>query len=113
MSPDVADVEPAADTRGRDWRTRARCREVDDGDLWFSTHKADRQEAAAICAVCPVRLECLAFAMSWRSYVHDETERPQGVWGGWLFPFVGSHKGAGRMVPRPVLPPPARHLVGV
>jgi WhiB family transcriptional regulator, redox-sensing transcriptional regulator len=60
------------------WRSSAACLSADP-DLFFpisSTGPAERQIARAkvICANCPVRRECLEFAMT-----HDQTH---GIWGG-------------------------------
>ncbi|QBI19448.1 WhiB family transcriptional regulator [Egibacter rhizosphaerae] len=65
----------------RDWQDYAACREVD-ADVFFPPvdvePTADRlaREAAAkeVCAGCPVRLECLHWALS--------VGEPHGVWGG-------------------------------
>lgn len=52
----------------RDWRARTACRDVD-GELFFpaaeSGPELERAEAAAkrVCAGCPVRSECLAWAL--------------------------------------------------
>ena len=64
-----------------DWQQRAACRALDT-ELFFppphSEHKQQREareaEAKAICATCPVRVECLDWAL--------RTEEPHGVWGG-------------------------------
>lgn len=61
-----------------DWRARGACSSADP-DLFFpiSAHGASRrqeQRAKAVCAACPVRAECLAFAV--------ETRQVHGVWGG-------------------------------
>lgn len=61
-----------------DWRAHGACVSADP-DLFFpiSTHGASRrqeQRAKAICAVCHVHTECLAFAV--------ETRQVHGVWGG-------------------------------
>lgn len=45
-----------------------------DPDLWFADSPADLERAKALCATCPVRLECLAGALRRRE--------PCGVWGG-------------------------------
>jgi len=63
------------DTR---WRDRAACRDSDP-NLFFpvgSTGAALEEVAAAkaLCRTCPVRAECLAFAL--------ETNQEAGVWGG-------------------------------
>ena len=60
------------------WRSLAACLSADP-DLFFpisSTGPAERQIARAkvICAGCPVRRECLEFAVT-----HDQTH---GIWGG-------------------------------
>ncbi len=44
--------------------------------LFFSDHVVDIARAKAMCALCPLRLECLADAL--------EREEPWGVWGGEL-----------------------------
>jgi WhiB family redox-sensing transcriptional regulator len=60
------------------WRNRAACRDSDP-NLFFpvgSTGVAleEVQAAKALCRTCPVRAECLAFAL--------ETNQEAGVWGG-------------------------------
>ena len=78
------DQQPADDlpvvrllVRGR-WRALAGCRTTDP-DLFFPVSVSGRSlaqvtEAKAICAACPVRPECLAFAF--------ETSQVHGIWGG-------------------------------
>lgn len=44
--------------------------------LFFSDHVADIARAKAMCALCPLKFECLAGAL--------EREEPWGVWGGEL-----------------------------
>lgn len=65
-------------TRNYDWRDDAACREYDP-ELWFpvgSGHAAQEQEEAAkhICGGCPVRPECLDWAIA--------SGQSSGVWGG-------------------------------
>lgn len=62
----------------QDWRRRAACRDVDT-DLFFPNGETgdalDQAEAAkAICAGCPVREECLEFALA--------TNQQYGIFGG-------------------------------
>jgi WhiB family redox-sensing transcriptional regulator len=47
---------------------------VDDPDLWFAESPVDLERAKALCADCPIRIECLAAAL--------ERQEPWGVWGG-------------------------------
>lgn len=66
------------DTATADVWTAARCR---DGNgtltaLFFSDDVHDIARAKAICAKCPLRIECLARAL--------ERAEPWGVWGGEL-----------------------------
>jgi WhiB family transcriptional regulator, redox-sensing transcriptional regulator len=61
-----------------DWRGQAACR-LADPELFFPVSPGgpslDRTERArAICATCPVRRECLQFALA--------TRQAYGVWGG-------------------------------
>jgi WhiB family redox-sensing transcriptional regulator len=58
------------------WRDRAACRDLVTADYDpFFAHTADDQlEAIAICASCPVRDDCLTFAV--------RTGQQYGVWGG-------------------------------
>jgi WhiB family redox-sensing transcriptional regulator len=60
------------------WQPRGACRNVEP-DLFFplsaAQASADRIAAAkAVCAGCPVRRECLSFALS--------TRQEHGIWGG-------------------------------
>lgn len=56
-----------------DWRAEAACRGVDPS-LFFPERAESAAEAKAICWGCPVRRECLAFAMS-------QDDSLAGVWG--------------------------------
>jgi WhiB family redox-sensing transcriptional regulator len=63
------------------WQWRAACR-GDDSGLFFSpshlepkdARDAREQRAKSICAICPVRVECLDYAL--------RTREPHGIWGG-------------------------------
>jgi WhiB family redox-sensing transcriptional regulator len=55
------------------WFDDAACRGVDT-DVFFPVSDAHADEAKAICATCPVREQCLEFAL--------ETRPAEGVWGG-------------------------------
>ncbi len=56
-----------------EWMTGGVCAQVDP-ELWFPEKGGSTREAKALCARCPVRPECLAYALA-----HDERF---GVWGG-------------------------------
>ncbi|MEU6977616.1 MULTISPECIES: WhiB family transcriptional regulator [unclassified Streptomyces] len=61
------------------WRADAACREVDP-DLFFPvgvgpTALAQAEEAKEVCHRCPVREQCLRWAM-------DDSRQVTGVWGG-------------------------------
>lgn len=64
------------------WADRAACTPMD-ADLFYAPHgertdsdaRRDREDAAkSICAACPVRAECLTYAL--------ETRQHEGIWGG-------------------------------
>lgn len=61
-----------------EWTAQSACSTCSDPDAFYPEHKPDRREreeyARSHCAVCPVRAECLAYAM-------DNGER-HGIWGG-------------------------------
>jgi WhiB family transcriptional regulator, redox-sensing transcriptional regulator len=67
--------EPGADPEASSWRFRGRCADTDP-ELFFPTRPARRQvsRAKAVCAQCPVKAECLEWALT--------TGQIDGVWGG-------------------------------
>lgn len=66
---------------GSGWQLQARCRGAD-ANLFFAPNHLERKDereeregrAKAICAECPVRRQCLEFALA--------TREPHGIWGG-------------------------------
>lgn len=63
---------------GEDWRSAAACQDTDP-DLFFPVSGSGKsleqvERAKAICAPCPVRRRCLAFAL--------RTGQAHGIWGG-------------------------------
>lgn len=50
------------------------CEGHDDPDIWHSNKRIEQAEAKRICGLCPVRDECLTWALD-----HNE---PEGIWGG-------------------------------
>lgn len=77
----LAGTKPGLESnRDETWFTRARCRDVD-RRLFFEPEgesakpRARRvRQAKAVCAECPVRRECLLFALA--------TPEHYGIWGG-------------------------------
>ncbi|MFI6639016.1 WhiB family transcriptional regulator [Streptomyces sp. NPDC050504] len=57
---------------GEAWRARAFCRSADPEELFVEG--AAQNQAKTVCAGCPVRTECLAYALDHRI--------DHGVWGG-------------------------------
>ena len=57
----------------RPWLVFGACRDADP-DLFFPTTREETDQALAICASCPVRPECLAYAL--------EAGERFGIWGG-------------------------------
>ena len=60
-------------TEERPWLVFGACRQIGP-DLFFPQTKAEEDEALRVCSTCPVREECLDYALGAR-----ET---YGVWGG-------------------------------
>jgi WhiB family transcriptional regulator, redox-sensing transcriptional regulator len=65
-------VEQHAAASGH-WRDQALCTQADP-DLWFPEPGASPRTAKLICSWCPVRVECLAWAL--------DTNEPYGICGG-------------------------------
>lgn len=66
--------KPAKDVH---WQEKAECAKPEYQnlkDLFFSQSDSDRNEAKGICASCPVRKECLQWAL--------EHKQLWGIWGG-------------------------------
>jgi WhiB family transcriptional regulator, redox-sensing transcriptional regulator len=70
--PADAPARSAAVSNTQGWRRRALCL-GQDPEMWFPVGSGG-VEAVAICAVCPVRLDCLRWAL--------ETNELDGIWGG-------------------------------
>lgn len=68
----VADILNWANTIPA-WMENAHCT-GSDADLWFSSNPYEIEQAKKVCRHCPVRAQCLKFAL-------DSDER-NGVWGG-------------------------------
>lgn len=64
----------ARELADQDWRTRAACRTAPDPDVFYPLDRADDIAARKCCRGCPVRSECLAYALA----VDDRW----GIWGG-------------------------------
>lgn len=64
---------PTIPLAAQSWRSRALC-DGDDTERWFPVGGGDADPyVKAVCAACPVRGECLDFAIATRQC---------GVWGG-------------------------------
>ncbi len=61
------------DLTDQDWRAHAEC-SGSDPDLWFAPGAIEHKLAKRVCRVCPVRRECLNYAM--------EAPVDHGIWGG-------------------------------
>lgn len=57
-----------------DWQLDAACLGDDQPNDWFIERDSDIDRALAVCAVCPVRVECLAHALA--------NGEDVGIWGG-------------------------------
>lgn len=66
----TSSADPDLDTS---WKLAAACRDVDPG-LFFPGRGKSATEAKAICNGCPVRAECLSYAL--------DNDEDFGVWGG-------------------------------
>ncbi|MCC7078652.1 MAG: WhiB family transcriptional regulator [Acidimicrobiia bacterium] len=70
---DAALGHEVAEAWSGEWRRLARCRDRDP-DVFFPGRGMSTAPAKAICASCPVRAECLEYAL--------ENREKYGIWGG-------------------------------
>ena len=56
------------------WPSDALCTQVGNPDLWYPDKGGPTRDAKKVCAGCPIREQCLAYALEHR-------ER-YGIWGG-------------------------------
>jgi WhiB family transcriptional regulator, redox-sensing transcriptional regulator len=69
----VPQQEPEDPGTRSSWQQPAACREAST-DLFFPIGTTETRQARQICAGCPVRQECLAYAQT--------TGQQYGIWGG-------------------------------
>lgn len=62
-----------AEAEDQNWRANALCSKTDP-DLWFAVGALEHKVAKSICRKCPVRADCLSYAM--------EAPVDHGIWGG-------------------------------
>jgi WhiB family transcriptional regulator, redox-sensing transcriptional regulator len=55
------------------WEQQARCRTIDP-EIFFAPGVRTERRAKAVCALCPVKSDCLSFAL--------ESRTEFGIWGG-------------------------------
>ena len=67
------ELTPLPDHRTPIWMLRARCREFAPGEF-FPSDGVGVDKARRVCADCPVKAECLEYALTYRI--------DHGVWGG-------------------------------
>ena len=67
------DFIPTPISEERPWVVFSACRDKDP-DIFFPDDRKETREAIAICGTCPVRSECLEYAI--------EADIRFGVWGG-------------------------------
>lgn len=58
------------------WQSQAACAETDP-EVFYPEKGGSHREAKAICAACPVRTQCLEYALRM-----EAADYPTGVWGG-------------------------------
>ncbi len=60
-------------TEERPWMVFAACRDAEP-DLFFPVTPQEGDRALALCSICPVRVDCLEYAL--------DTRERFGIWGG-------------------------------
>lgn len=73
LQTDLTAVLHADGEEGSDWMLEARCLDADP-EAFFPEKGGSTREAKRICAACPVRDDCLQYAL--------ENDERFGIWGG-------------------------------
>jgi WhiB family transcriptional regulator, redox-sensing transcriptional regulator len=73
LPADLSNILGADTDEGSDWMLEARCLDADP-EAFFPEKGGSTREAKRICAACPVRDECLQYAL--------ENDERFGIWGG-------------------------------
>ena len=81
-----------------EWQLKAACRGLD-SEVFFCPNKETQEIALRLCNQCPVKRECLEFALA--------EEQTEGVWGGKLPEDRVKMKAAAQAAVSP--PPDASH----
>jgi WhiB family redox-sensing transcriptional regulator len=63
------------------WMLDALCRQIGGDEIFFPDPGQSGSEAKSVCVVCPVRADCLSFAMRAESGLYGHSSR-WGVYGG-------------------------------
>lgn len=79
-TPSTFERWPAIEQRPMPDLSRGLCRLHPNPELWWSGQPADVERATTICAPCPVREPCLAWALG--SDAKGTCNAPEGTWGG-------------------------------
>lgn len=64
-----------------EWRVRAACRDLGPEKFFLGRGSEDYDEARVVCAQCPVRIDCLNYALRCEPVVQSHRI---GFWGGML-----------------------------
>ena len=96
MSHDIIEHDDERTDPSTAWADFGRCSGVDP-DVFFPRRGEDTSRAKSLCRQCPVRSECLEWAL--------ETQQKHGIWGGMT-------EGQLRRLRRPIVvtAAPVRHL---
>lgn len=65
----------------QDWRADAACAQIG-GNLWYPEKGEPTRDAKRICAGCPVRSDCLDYALAIEATTGRGWVGRYGVWGG-------------------------------
>lgn len=79
----MVDIEKMFASGEREWCKRARCHQPGAPSTEFFFDKKKIEEAKAFCEACPVRMQCLEYALTMVDAGHSARIVSElGVWGG-------------------------------
>lgn len=65
-----------------DWQDAAACRSIGDPEIFFPPSGPPPKRVFEFCGPCPVRVECLDYAMAAESQTSANLQYRFGIWGG-------------------------------